>query len=357
MKRIELWLIIAIIVVFSWSIHLYYDRYARPDLPENVEPAESVFSIEAPVPEPVMAEVPIENDSPDRVEAASVPANIQTRPATADLLTAKKLSADLLLWPLHKTPDFWLFKAYLLKQKSREAERTLVEALEKPQPWHLRFVFTWLLARLKFVVWLEQKPEIIETQVRDAIVRVVGGFPAMYAGKKFVPGVGYLASDAAILQSVTPQKELIASATAALVEAVNEPEHFARRFLQDRIRSQRYCQKRCRSANMLLAPPEISERYAEVDYVYQARLLQMSSLGIARVTEPEAIIAELERSWGLPNLPVCCGNVYVFTRHHWSCPLHEQLDVELTRDAGDALDEAWTTFLLCNPQHVSLNFE
>lgn len=357
MKRIEFWLVIAIIAVFSWSIHYYYDRYARPDLPENIEPSESVFSIEAPVPEPVLAEAAAAVAVETGMAEATASVQIQTRPASGDLMIAKKLSADLLLWPLRKNPDFWLFKAYFLRQNHKEAGRILAESLEKPQPWHLRFAFTWLQARLKFVEWLEQKPDRLEAQVKEGLEKVAGGFPSIFAGRNFVPGIGYVASDAAVLQSLPAQAELVASAVANLTAAVNEPEHFARRFLQDRVRSQRYCQKRCCSANMLLEPPEISERYAEVDYVYQARLLQMSSLGVARVTEPDAVQADLERSWGLPNLPVCNGNIFIFSRHKWSCPLHESLDVKLENSAGDALDEAWVAFLLCNPHYISVNFE
>lgn len=357
MKRIEFWLIVAIILIFGWSIHYYYDRYARPDLPENIEPSESVFSIEPPVAEPVLAESPAEPPAEAGMAETTASASVQTRPASADLIIAKKLAADLLLWPLHKNPDFWLVRAYLLKNRYQEAGRILAESLEKPQPWHLRFVFTWLGARLKFVEWLEQKPERMEAQVRESLIRLVGAFPAIFADRNFVPGLGYVASDATILHSITSPADLVASAAEQLLAAVNDPEHFARRFLQDRVRSQRYCQKRCSSANMLLAPPEISERYAEVDYVYQARLLQMSSLGVARVVEPDAVKADLERNWMLPNLPVCSGNIFVFSRHSWSCPLHEPLDVKLENDAGDALDEAWVAFLLCNPQYISVNFE
>lgn len=357
MKKIEFWLIVAIILIFSWSIHFYYNNYARPDLPENIEPLESVFSIEPSVAKPMLTESPTELPAEAGMAEKTAAVSVQTHPASADLTIARKLAADLLLWPLSKNPDFWLVRAYLIKCRYKEAGRILAESLGKPQPWHLRFVFNWLKVRLKFIEWLEQKPERMESQVRESLIRLVGAFPSIFAKRTFVPGVGYLASDTAILNSIISPADLVASATEQLLATVNAPKHFARHFLQDRVRSQRYCQKRCCSANMLLAPPEISERYAEVDYVYQARLLQMSNLGIARMAEPDAVKADLERNWMLPNLPVCNGNIFAFSRHKWSCPLHEPLDIKLENDAGDALDEAWVAFLLCNPQYISVNFE
>lgn len=356
MKRIEILLMLAIIAVAGFSWHYYYNTYARPDLPENVAPAESVFSIEKAAPSQLL-DVEEFSGAADSVATASATPGYKTRPTTADLMLAKKLAADFLLWPLAKNPDFWLLTAYLRRQNWQKADKIVEEALRKPQPWHFRFAFTWLSARIKFIIWLEQKPDAIAGQVKDALASSLGGFPTIFAGKKLIPGIGYLASDSTVIAVIPAQAELVASAAELLLSVVNESEHFARRFLAIRVNSQRYCQKLCRSANMLLEPPEISERYAAVDYVYQARLLQMSNIGVVRGGGAESARADFEEGWSLPNLPVCSGHLLVFSRNQWHCALHESLDVELETNPQDFLNEAWSTFLLCNPHLNSDTFD
>ncbi|PKL44276.1 MAG: hypothetical protein CVV41_06465 [Candidatus Riflebacteria bacterium HGW-Riflebacteria-1] len=357
MKRIEILLLLAIILVAGGARHYYYNTYARPDLPENIAPPESLFAIKKAAPSQILFEDNAVLNDTEAIATATDAVSYKTRPTTADLMLAKKLAADLALWPLNKNPDFWLLKAHLRRHNWSSADRAIDEALKKPQPWHLRFAFAWLAARIKFIIWLEQKPDAISGQVRDALVRSLGGFPSIFAGRQLAPGVGYLASDSAPVPAVPAQSGLVASASEALLSVVNGSEHFARWFVQSRVKSQKYCQKLCRSANMLLEPPEIFERYAEVDYIYQARLHHLANTGVASRVDSASARAELEKNWSLPGLPACSGHLLMFSRNQWRCALHESLAIELVPDPEDYQNEAWSAFILCNPHLNSDTFD
>ncbi|MBU1108247.1 MAG: hypothetical protein KKB51_16360 [Candidatus Riflebacteria bacterium] len=357
MKRLEIILLLVIIVFFGATAYYFHNKYYRADLPENIAPLESIFSIEVAGPHQLPDEKKLVAEVADTSTASSAVAAYETTPTSIDLVTGKKLSNDLLLWPLNKNPDFWLLRAYVRQQNWQVAAQVIEEALKKPQPWHLRFAFGWFASRIEFIRWLEQKPELIAGQVKDAVSAMVGDFPETFSGKGFALGVGYLASDSEKIMVVPAQSELIASVAAMLLSFVNDSDHFVRCFLRNQIRSQRYCQKLCRSANMLLEPPEISERYAAVDYLYQARLLQMANLGVVSRVSAETLRSDIEENWSLPNLPVCSGHLLTFSRNQWGCPLHESLDVPLEADAEDFIDGAWAVFLLCHPQVNSDTFD
>lgn len=356
MKRLEKILLLVIIVFFGALIYYHHNRSYRKDLPENIAPLESVFSIEAANPEQLPVEEPVMQNID--VPLASVTASsVEARPASVDLALGKKLTDDLLLWPLNKNPDFWLLRAHIRQQNWQAASKVIEETMKKPQPWHLRFIFAWFSSRIKFIIWLNQRPELTAVQVKDDLSAVIGDFPTIFADRDFVLGAGFIASDSKDIVAAPTQSDLVASVSVILLSIVNETDKFVRRFLSDQIKSRKRCQKLCRSANVLLKPPEISERYAAVDYLYQARLLQMANLGVVRDVATETLRSDIEENWGLPNLPICSGHLLIFSRNQWCCSLHESLDVELEADAEDFINEAWATFLLCHPQINSDTFE
>lgn len=345
MKKVK-FVLMGIIIVFFSSISYYY-QYCDKSLPENIQPFESVFSIDTPEQGFLNTEAKV--GSGTDLTGALKPSIVRSRPSNQDFEIGKKLAADLSLWPLSQNPDFWLLRAHVRREDWPKAMQALKEALEKPQPWHFRFAFSWILTRIEFILWLKQPPDNLARQIKNSLTTLAGDFPAIFADKQFKLGVGYLASDSKEALEFPSSGQLLASTSAALLTLVYKPDNFARWFLQDQTKSQRYCQKLRRSMNILITQPEISERYAAVDYVYQSRQLYTGNMQVAGVNINKTIKTDLEKNWNRPNLPICCGRLLSLSRNQWVCSLHESLDVSLATDADDFMLEAWSGFLLCNP--------
>ncbi len=298
--------------------------------------------------------------SPAGSPAQPVPAGGGRRPSGLSPFL-RAIRGDLERWPLHRSPDVWLLRAWAGRQAWPRIAGTLRGALGRPQPHHFRHLLSALSAWVELRTWAAQAPSALNGQMIRRLEAQDLVVPGSWSARLLVPGAGWSAAGGrpaapppsgagepapAGLSSSALLATLTAELSRVLIDPSLLPAWIDRREAAGRDR----CRILLTQANARLARPDPTETYAAVDFVYQ-NLRPISPTGPApRPTDDDDWATQVDRHWGIPFLPVCSGERFLLSRGRWTCPQHEHGAEGVVASAPDPLAEAWEEFLFCHPE-------
>ncbi|MBF0545972.1 MAG: hypothetical protein HQM08_16130 [Candidatus Riflebacteria bacterium] len=279
----------------------------------------------------------------------------------------QQLKKDLADWPLSRSPDFWLFKAYSFQQAWKKARTVLHSALLRPQPLHFRFIFSNLVARVEFLLWMQKPVTAISSDFFTAFEKLGKTLSSNLKTGALRPGIGFLFQNSAASQpnnleifsknsntTVFSQNEstesLIASLTRELISLASEPDLIPEWLQETQAAQFHRCELLVQIANSFSPKQDFARSYAAVDFISQA-LRPISPQGpVARSQENEEWLMEFEKRWNMPLIPACSGKLLLRSRNNWICPIHTSGRENISNKPISQLTEAWTEFLFCNPE-------
>ncbi|NLI76431.1 MAG: hypothetical protein GX442_08320 [Candidatus Riflebacteria bacterium] len=271
----------------------------------------------------------------------------------------KAIRGDLERWPLHRSPDVWLLRAWARRQAWPKVAATLRGALGRPQPHHFRHLFSTLSAWVELRSWMTQAPSSLNGQVIRRLEAQELVVPGSWSARLLAPGAGWLpaghraAPPAGAGEPAPPgpaSAALLATLTTELSRVLADPSSLPAWVDRREAAGRDRCRILLALANARLARPDPTETFAAVDFVYQ-NLRPVSPTGPApRPTDDDDWTAQVDRDWGIPFLPVCSGERLLLSRGRWICPRHDHGAGGAVASGPDPLAEAWEEFLFCHPE-------
>ncbi|MBF0408637.1 MAG: hypothetical protein HQM10_14905 [Candidatus Riflebacteria bacterium] len=272
----------------------------------------------------------------------------------------KRLAKESATFSILRSPDFWLFRSYVFKQSWQKVRTLLRGALQRPQPVHFRFIFSWLLARVEMLLWIQKPERALFSEFSSAIEKLGKPLPDSLKIGEFIPGAGYfpVASLGSQSKNLVPMQiqttsSMVASLTRELKIIASEPSLIPSWINSIQVYQAQRCQNITQIASLHREKIIFALSVPEVDFLYQAyRPIPPDGL-VYTPQEKDEWMCEYEKSWFLAQIPACSGKPLFRSRKKWVCNEHLSVSsenaVQNKREIIFPMAEAWCEFLFCNP--------